>query len=331
MTQPIHRDRFERSLKHRIRNLSARHRRELIELIGNPPDYRRVPPEFWHRVDKEVNNELATVLVLLWMMHMDSAGASGRSFEGRALSWARSRAATFGARYAAGSRDILIRKLTSYELELEQKQRRLQSKGIFVPATQITNIGLTRSQLRTAGFSSGQRRGVYLNRGQLEALHLTDEQLAELGIDPTELDELTPGIDPASDTLSQAQLEALVRPVFGHIRAQRIAITEVSKGLTAATIALGNAKTVTDPAFKEGVDFIWRLGVCKHCSFCPLVAGTGRDTWSRYCDGPPAHPHCRCYLDIVPAARRRRAAPPTDRIVDAAHHSGVFRPTGAAW
>ena len=331
MTQPIHRDRFERSLNHRIRNLSAKHRRELIELLGNPPDYRRVPPEFWHRVDKEVKNELMTVLVLLWMMHMDSAGTSGRSFEGRALSWARSHATAFGARYASGSRDTLIRKLTSYELEAEKRQERLQSKGVFVPATKITNIGLTRSQLRTAGFSAGQRRGVNLTQAQLEALHLSGEQLSELGVDPDKLDKLTPGLDPATDKLSQAQFEDLVRPVFGHIRAQRIAITEISKGLTAATIALGNAKTVTDPAFKDGVDYIWRLGVCKHCDFCPTMNGVGKAVWGRYSDGPPAHPYCRCYLEIVPAGRRTRSGPPTSRVLKAAHNSGVFRPTGSAW
>lgn len=60
--RPDHDAAFARKLS----RLSSRHRRELIALLGHPPDISRVPADFWERVRKERENELAAVLLLLF-------------------------------------------------------------------------------------------------------------------------------------------------------------------------------------------------------------------------------------------------------------------------
>ena len=59
----------ETDLQRRLSRLSARHRRELRELMGNPPDINRVPAEFWDKVKRERE---AALLILLLLITTDS-------------------------------------------------------------------------------------------------------------------------------------------------------------------------------------------------------------------------------------------------------------------
>jgi hypothetical protein len=59
----------ETDLQRKLSRLSARHRRELRELMGNPPDINRVPSGFWDKVKRERE---AALLILLLMITTDS-------------------------------------------------------------------------------------------------------------------------------------------------------------------------------------------------------------------------------------------------------------------
>jgi hypothetical protein len=54
----------ETDLQRKLSRLSASHRRELRELMGDPPDINRVPFEFWEKVRKERESALLLMLLL---------------------------------------------------------------------------------------------------------------------------------------------------------------------------------------------------------------------------------------------------------------------------
>ena len=51
----------------RLKKLSKRHRRELRRLLGDPPDPANVPGEFWDKIEREMEEENATLLFLLFL------------------------------------------------------------------------------------------------------------------------------------------------------------------------------------------------------------------------------------------------------------------------
>lgn len=106
---------LESAFARRLSRLSSKHRRELIELMGYPPDPANVPEEFWQRVEKEENDTVAAILLLLMMqsaeMHFGSlpdyaqAGRSVDAFIPQVEQAANQRAADFSREYIATGRD----------------------------------------------------------------------------------------------------------------------------------------------------------------------------------------------------------------------------------
>jgi hypothetical protein len=58
---------FEASFARRLARLSSRHRAELRELLGNPPDPTNVPESFWQQVEQETREQSAVALYLLFL------------------------------------------------------------------------------------------------------------------------------------------------------------------------------------------------------------------------------------------------------------------------
>lgn len=67
---------LEADFARRLSTLSSKHRRELTSYLGSPPDPTRVPPEFWARVEREFEEELAAFLLLILIASADFHGAS---------------------------------------------------------------------------------------------------------------------------------------------------------------------------------------------------------------------------------------------------------------
>lgn len=71
MSELTDRMQHEGEFARRLSRLSGRHRRELLDLLGSPPDASRVPDEFWERVERERRQELLTALLLIWLLSQE--------------------------------------------------------------------------------------------------------------------------------------------------------------------------------------------------------------------------------------------------------------------
>ena len=61
------RDELEAELARRFSKLSSKHRRELLQLLGTPPNYGNVPASFWERVAGELNGSFVPFLTLVFL------------------------------------------------------------------------------------------------------------------------------------------------------------------------------------------------------------------------------------------------------------------------
>lgn len=62
MPELANRDEFERLLASRLARVNGQHRRELIELLGDPPDIGRIDAAFWTRASAELQAVIAPIL-----------------------------------------------------------------------------------------------------------------------------------------------------------------------------------------------------------------------------------------------------------------------------
>lgn len=102
------RKQIERDIAERLSRLSTRHRHELEDLVGYPPNLDNVPAEFWSRVKRDHETELVAILMLLFALSGDyHATLSGlntpeirKQVNTRAENWAVPRAREVSASYA---------------------------------------------------------------------------------------------------------------------------------------------------------------------------------------------------------------------------------------
>ncbi len=88
MAELPNRDELEARLANKLGRLGARHRRELLALLGDPPDVTKVPESFWQKVEKETDDELAAVLLLIFMSSAIQHGMTQIEAELAAEGWA---------------------------------------------------------------------------------------------------------------------------------------------------------------------------------------------------------------------------------------------------
>ena len=96
-------DRLEYQLASKLGRLSTRHQQELTRLLGNPPSINNVPPEFWQRVRRETEDELAAMLLLLFIASIDALGVDRDASEALGDLFSQQRAAFVAERYTAHS------------------------------------------------------------------------------------------------------------------------------------------------------------------------------------------------------------------------------------
>ncbi len=229
--------------------LNAKFRKELLRLAGDPPDISRVPPEFWQRVQRESEDEMTALMVLIFAASAGQHGMPRDSAQFRGEQFAAHRAGFVADGLASGSRTRLLDAQTAIE----------------------------RHQART---------------------------IAETG---------------RISTAAAKDLRIRIANTFGTGRAAGIATTET----TAAETGGINAAVEDQPPDIRPLR-VWFLGPCRHCTFCPLVAGTEHSFWSQFISGPPAHVRCCCTIELVPAGTRTKPPPSVATVQAAARQSGVF-------
>lgn len=87
----------------KLSRLQTRHRAELANLIGFPPDITRVPADFWGRVEQESQQDVTATLILIFVRSaVQHAGdAFAVAAESRANAWASKQGRTLAANMAS--------------------------------------------------------------------------------------------------------------------------------------------------------------------------------------------------------------------------------------
>ena len=101
----------------------------------------------------------------------------------------------------------------------------------------------------------------------------------------------------AAEEITADQIEEMLEPAFNKNRAVLIAITLI----TVAASAAFNEYADGLRALGVQIEVIWRTAedemVCEH--ICAPLNGQPREVWAaQFPQGPPAHPRCRCGLEI---------------------------------
>lgn len=89
---------LESDFASRMARLSAEHKRELVRLLGNPPDQANVPEEFWRRVEEEDRKTLLALLLPIYIAAAEQHGLLTALAQQQGQLWASARA----GRVAAG-------------------------------------------------------------------------------------------------------------------------------------------------------------------------------------------------------------------------------------
>lgn len=158
----VNRNQLEAEFMQRMLKLSREQQRELQSYLGSPPDPDRVPSAFWQKVEKQRKDELAGLLILLFILSGDQLRKSGSSqlqiadqrIDNAAQQWGQAKSIELASSYTATSRDKLNR--TAQEWRARSKAptpaegKRLAAE-IFSPSRD-ENIAITATtQARSSG------------------------------------------------------------------------------------------------------------------------------------------------------------------------------------
>lgn len=90
--------------------MAARHRRELLDMAGDPPDLSRVPDAWFQKVVSETEAELAALLLLIFLASAAAHGTAEKDATASGIDWAqrqaRERAAAWGTRLRDGMAQV---------------------------------------------------------------------------------------------------------------------------------------------------------------------------------------------------------------------------------
>jgi len=218
------RDELEAELAKRFSRLSVAHRKELLTLLGDPPDYGRVPLSFWSKITTELRGALMPFLTNLFLDAAERLigtlpiGVDWGLINTRASNWA--------ARYGGE----LIKNIT-------ETTRRAVQEAI------------------AAFFDTGMTR---------------------------------------------ADLEARLARIFSPVRAEMIAITEVTRAAAEGEIEVGQELA------KAGILMTAIWNTRNDELVCPICGPLNQQPATGYTEGRrpywndnltvPAHPRCRCFI-----------------------------------
>lgn len=121
MAELTNRDSIEADFAKKMAKLSARHRRELIELLGNPPRIENVPAEFWIKVKREMDDELAVIILFIFSTSMYQHGFSGEHADIMAEGWARQHAQEVSSQWVQTTRERLQKASDEWDTQAEEE------------------------------------------------------------------------------------------------------------------------------------------------------------------------------------------------------------------
>lgn len=166
MAALANRDRVEGAFVRKMSRLSSTHRKELRRFLGDPPDVRNVPGSFWQKVQREVNEEAATAILLIYMLSARRHGLDSGRATSEGLLYAQSRATDLSQKYATTSAEMTARFADGTDTfrgaALEDRLVKVfgpnrDSRVVVSETTETTTAAGERAIELTVGKSSGDR------------------------------------------------------------------------------------------------------------------------------------------------------------------------------
>lgn len=118
------RPQLEARFARRLGTTGARHRRELIELLGNPPDERNVPQSFWDKVEQETAEDLLFFLLLIFAASSTQHGLDSAASKQAAQDFAATRAPEVARSFTQTSQERLSNATTRWQEQAEAARKR---------------------------------------------------------------------------------------------------------------------------------------------------------------------------------------------------------------
>lgn len=114
MAALANRDTYEKDFARKVSRLMQKHRKELARYLGSPPDPSKVPEEFWQKVQKETEEQIFLLLLLIFtaasIQHQPADGFAQfqtEEVERFGQQWSESRSREFGQGYTENTRKRL--------------------------------------------------------------------------------------------------------------------------------------------------------------------------------------------------------------------------------
>ena len=109
MAELAGRDKIESDFARKLSYVQAKHRHELEELMGSPPDIAKVPESFWAKVQKETEEQILAILLLIFLgSYVQHSGEESEDSRFLAVAFAGNRAATVAKEYTVNSVQWLV-------------------------------------------------------------------------------------------------------------------------------------------------------------------------------------------------------------------------------
>lgn len=104
MAELHNRDELEADFAKRFGKVARRHMREFRNLLGDPPDLDSIPQSFWDKMERESDDVLWPILLLLFGESAEQHGWIGDSMGTSALGWATERAGRLAESWVGATR-----------------------------------------------------------------------------------------------------------------------------------------------------------------------------------------------------------------------------------
>lgn len=287
MSEIVGRMAIEADFAKRLSRLSSKQRAELRDKLGDPPDPSRVTANDWARWEQERRQEMAGMLLAIWMLaanqHLEELLGNSRAVGSQRAAMAKKGASPKSAGDVAS--DIIA------------------AGGTGAGISDVQQSAMVRQ-----GMASTAKQAAEVARANIEAaVEIVDAA----------------GKGWATTPPSKANVEEVLTQAIGPARDATTAATEVTKAAVGGTN--GVKPVVEDRGYN--LITRWRTEKDDRvCPVCRPLDGKVPDLWEPVLrtlvapggtraisqivanGGPPAHPNCRCYLttQAEPAAKRAR-------------------------
>ncbi|WP_397570647.1 hypothetical protein [Schlesneria sp. T3-172] len=267
MAELPNRDQLEAEFARRFGRVARRHMYEFRAWLGHPPDIGNVPQSFWDRMEEESRDHTYAILLMIFGAAAWYHGWRNKESRLAAAGWALLQAQAFATQWTESTRERLENGLMRIRERIAQEEERQSAREA--------------------------RRIARLNDGATEETQIPIARVDDDRVRTPRVPVSPPGTPlPPAELLRQA-VDRLLDQTFGAERIEANAIDEVTRGQHAGSEA------AVEVVQGLGEHDKWRTQRdTRVCPTCSPNDGVNREDWpSRYAEGPPCHPRCRCWIE----------------------------------